>query len=99
MDGTRFVKVSSQPCWTIVEMTGRRPSDGKIVGSPVLLLADGRAGRYWPGPKLKDLRPGERVGGQLEPLTPDSLILRADDDFLRKVEHHLGHAVVHYERG
>lgn len=79
VDGTRYAKVSSQPCWTIVETAGRRPSDGAMVDSSALLPADGRAGRYWPGPALKDPRTGERVGGRLEPLTPSSLILGADD--------------------
>jgi hypothetical protein len=53
--GARYSVGYARACWVIAQISGMRDSirepDGPYRHSPVLLLSDGRVGRFWPEPE------------------------------------------------
>jgi hypothetical protein len=63
-DGQRYRQVSQQRCWKIAHISGRRhEAVGELsdvwMESPILLLEDGTAGRFWLDPGLRPEREGQ----------------------------------------
>ncbi|WP_234352955.1 hypothetical protein [Streptomyces sp. NRRL B-1140] len=102
-DGQRYRRVSQQRCWRIVRISGRREVDGELsnvwMDSPILLLEDGSAGRFWLDPELRPAREGEYVSST----DPDPLSKRSFIDprggFVDELKRYLADAIVRYERG
>ncbi|MFB7852360.1 hypothetical protein ACFC34_35835 [Streptomyces sp. NPDC056053] len=101
-DGQRYRQVSQQRCWKLAHISGRREIDGKLgdewMESPILLLEDGTAGRFWLDPGLRPGRDGKYVSSTApDPLNERSFI-EARGGFLDQLKRHLADAIVSYER-
>lgn len=104
-DGQRYQVASEQRCWVLSRMSGIRDEEGPWMDSPVLLLADGTIGRFWPIPLLHPAgreRPGRYVSGiDLDPVDDGragSLFRGSDESYVASVKRRLAEAVVSYER-
>ncbi|MEH0517344.1 hypothetical protein QBC31_43060 [Streptomyces sp. B21-079] len=103
-NGQRFRRIAQQRCWEARRMSGRRRDEDDNLEdgwmeSPVLLLEDGTAGRFWLD---NDISP-QREGDTCLP-TPRTRSRRATFIDTRNtalpalVKRYLGEAVVRYER-
>ncbi|MFD6335476.1 hypothetical protein ACFWGI_38650 [Streptomyces niveus] len=74
-NGQRLRRIAQQRCWKLARLSGRRKGeDGGLeddwMESPVLLLEDGTAGRFWLDNDIKPQREGEYVSSYApDPLT------------------------------
>lgn len=56
--GQRYGVAVEQRCWVLSKMAGIRNGEGPWMDSSVLLLADGKIGRFWPIPPRAPADPG-----------------------------------------
>ncbi|WP_237522704.1 hypothetical protein [Streptomyces sp. SID1328] len=103
-NGQRFRQVARQRCWKLSRLSGRRRGeDGQLeddwMESPVLLLEDGTAGRFWLDNDISPQREGEYVSSYSpDPLTKGSFVDTSNSDLLSQLKRRLGQAIVSYER-
>ncbi|WP_229843783.1 hypothetical protein [Streptomyces chryseus] len=103
-NGQRYRRITQQRCWKLVRMSGRRQDeDGNReddwMESPVLLLEDGTAGRFWLDNDMTPQREGEYVSSHApDPLMKQTFLDTANTALPALVKRYLGEAVVRYER-
>lgn len=99
--GQRYAVAVEQRCWVLATMSGVRKGEGPWMDSPVLLLADGTIGRFWPIPPLQRIgrgQPARFVSAiDLDPVE-DGLFRDSGESYVEAVERRLAAAVVSYER-
>lgn len=103
-NGQRFRRIAQQRCWDLARMSGRRQDeDGGLeddwMESPVLLLENGTAGRFWLDNGISPQREGEYVSSYApDPLTKRMFLDTGNTALPALAKRYLGEAVVRYER-
>ncbi|MFZ3491735.1 hypothetical protein ACODT5_00585 [Streptomyces sp. 5.8] len=103
-NGQRFREIARQRCWKFVDLSGRRRSeDGELeddwMESPVLLLEDGTAARFWLDNDIRPEREGEYVSSYApDPLKKGSFMDTSNSGLPAQIKRRLGEAIVSYER-
>ncbi|MEU1124918.1 hypothetical protein ABZ371_15455 [Streptomyces sp. NPDC005899] len=103
-NGQRLREVARQRCWKLASISGRRrDEDGDLeddwMESPVLLLEDGTAGRFWLDNDVRPEREGEYVSSYApDPITKKTFVDTSNSDLPAQVKRRLGEAIVSYER-
>ncbi|MFJ2915006.1 hypothetical protein ACIO8F_37715 [Streptomyces sp. NPDC087228] len=103
-NGQRLRQVARQRCWKLASLSGRRRGeDGELedewMESPVLLLEDGTAARFWLDNDVRPEREGEYVSSYApDPITKSTFMNTSNSDLPAQVKRRLGEAIVHYER-
>jgi hypothetical protein len=102
-NGQRFRRIAQQRCWRLARMSGRRRDEDDNLEddwreSPVLLLEDGTAGRFWLDNDISPQREGEYVSSYVpDPLTKRTFLGTGNTALPALVKRYLGEAVVRYE--
>ncbi|MFF2126555.1 hypothetical protein ACFVW1_14340 [Streptomyces olivochromogenes] len=103
-NGQRLRRMSQQRCWKLARKSGRRKDeDGELeddwMESPVLLLEDGTAARFWLDNGISPQRDGEYVSSYApDPLTKRTFLSTSNTELPAQVKRYLGEAIVRYER-